>query len=352
MEMDKRAVGMRVSEIRREKGLTLEEFGKIVDNAGKSTVSKWERGSTVPNNKRLKIIAEIGNTTLDRLMYGSILDFILYNLESLAPEKDSNFVPVITGGQLASLAKELEKNDIKISNIEGIKKTIEDMLPHWKDEFQKTLNNYLKYITNHKEYKRDVYEMLEASGSSFDHLGLKEIDNIFVNGENLSFEEKIYLSSGIEDIHSNLEAIVNDSAFFFDTDAFMINEEHFIKNVGELNLDELEKQAVFYKENNTPFPNRETHYEILVCVGNNNKCSLLKKNNHVLLHYFPHFKWEFLNKYFKETHITLVSEDGLYLGFLNTNLIFNSTKDNEFFSVDLNDGLKNYSIFPTAAIFY
>ncbi|MEH6892135.1 helix-turn-helix transcriptional regulator, partial [Bacillus sp. JJ864] len=40
---------MRIAEIRRDKGLTLEEFGKLVDNAGKSIVSKWEKGSTIPN---------------------------------------------------------------------------------------------------------------------------------------------------------------------------------------------------------------------------------------------------------------------------------------------------------------
>lgn len=44
MEINKEAVGIRIKQIRLEKGLTLEEFGKLVDNASKSIVSKWERG--------------------------------------------------------------------------------------------------------------------------------------------------------------------------------------------------------------------------------------------------------------------------------------------------------------------
>lgn len=44
IEINKEAVGIRIKQIRLEKGLTLEEFGKLVDNASKSIVSKWERG--------------------------------------------------------------------------------------------------------------------------------------------------------------------------------------------------------------------------------------------------------------------------------------------------------------------
>lgn len=54
MNVDKEALGMRISNIRKSKGLTLEAFGELIDDAGKSAVSKWEKGITIPNNKRLK----------------------------------------------------------------------------------------------------------------------------------------------------------------------------------------------------------------------------------------------------------------------------------------------------------
>lgn len=77
MKIDKKAVGMRISQIRKSKGLTLEEFGKLVDNAGKSIVSKWERGITVPNNERLKRISEIANVSTTYLTTGKYTEYDL-----------------------------------------------------------------------------------------------------------------------------------------------------------------------------------------------------------------------------------------------------------------------------------
>ena len=57
MNIDKTALGNRIQLIRKELGKTLKDFGKLVDDADKSLVSRWEKGLTVPNNKRLKIIA-------------------------------------------------------------------------------------------------------------------------------------------------------------------------------------------------------------------------------------------------------------------------------------------------------
>lgn len=48
-------IGKRIKELRKEKGMTLEELGNKV-GAGKSTVRKWEEG-IVENMKRDKIIA-------------------------------------------------------------------------------------------------------------------------------------------------------------------------------------------------------------------------------------------------------------------------------------------------------
>lgn len=66
--MDKQTVGKRIANIRKELGLTLEEFGKKVHDANKSIVSKWERGDTLPSNKRIKRIAEIGGTSTEELL--------------------------------------------------------------------------------------------------------------------------------------------------------------------------------------------------------------------------------------------------------------------------------------------
>ena len=72
MEIDKKLVGERISVIRKSLGLTMEQFGHRVLNADRSLVSKWERGKVVPNNARVKIIAELGSISVNELLYGKL----------------------------------------------------------------------------------------------------------------------------------------------------------------------------------------------------------------------------------------------------------------------------------------
>ena len=77
--IDKIEVGNRINQIRLSKGDTLEEFGiriarvlNVSSNKApsKSNVSKWEAGSSLPNKARLKAIADIGDITVEELLYG------------------------------------------------------------------------------------------------------------------------------------------------------------------------------------------------------------------------------------------------------------------------------------------
>lgn len=90
--MDKTAIGIRIKNIRQKKGLNQNEFGKLVLDAHKSLVSKWEKGQSLPNNERLKKIAELGETTVEYLLYGSLDDYarnLLNDLEKELNEDDS-----------------------------------------------------------------------------------------------------------------------------------------------------------------------------------------------------------------------------------------------------------------------
>lgn len=59
-----KTIGSRIKLIRSNLGLSMEEFGKMLNPvATKGTVSKWENGKYIPNNERLKTIADLGNTT-------------------------------------------------------------------------------------------------------------------------------------------------------------------------------------------------------------------------------------------------------------------------------------------------
>ncbi len=69
--IDKKAVGRRIKQIRINKGCTLEAFGKLDNlNTSKSIVLRWENGTSLPNQSRLEIIAKLGNMTVNELLYG------------------------------------------------------------------------------------------------------------------------------------------------------------------------------------------------------------------------------------------------------------------------------------------
>ena len=69
MFVNKEAVGKRILQIRKKYGYSMQKFGEIIDNAPKGSVNSWEKGVNLPNEKRLKQIATLGNMTLNELLY-------------------------------------------------------------------------------------------------------------------------------------------------------------------------------------------------------------------------------------------------------------------------------------------
>ena len=68
--INKKQVGRRIMAIRKRNFLTLIEFaGKI--GASKSSVSDWEKGFRLPPEATLTKIAIMGNTSVDKLLYGN-----------------------------------------------------------------------------------------------------------------------------------------------------------------------------------------------------------------------------------------------------------------------------------------
>lgn len=76
-DINKLALGKRIKNIRVTRKDTLETFAQAIQvetnhtlKTTKSNVSKWEKGSNIPNDITLKAIADLGNTTVDYLIYG------------------------------------------------------------------------------------------------------------------------------------------------------------------------------------------------------------------------------------------------------------------------------------------
>ena len=68
--INKKQVGRRIMTIRKRNYLTLIEFAQKI-GASKSSVSDWEKGFRLPPEVALTKIAILGNTTVDKLLYGN-----------------------------------------------------------------------------------------------------------------------------------------------------------------------------------------------------------------------------------------------------------------------------------------
>ena len=63
----RKPIGQKIKAIRKSLGYSQLEFSKVV-GATKSAVANWENGYNHPNNDRLKVIAGLGNTTVNQLL--------------------------------------------------------------------------------------------------------------------------------------------------------------------------------------------------------------------------------------------------------------------------------------------
>lgn len=87
------SLAQKIKEIRLQTGMTGEQFGnKFNPIATKSSVSKWEQGLNRPNSKRLKRIAELGNTTVDELLKSEYR--ICPNCKYDVIKKEFNYCPI------------------------------------------------------------------------------------------------------------------------------------------------------------------------------------------------------------------------------------------------------------------
>lgn len=80
MDIDKKKVGLRIKSIRINRKESTADFAKNFDpEASDSLVSRWERGVNLPNNIRIKRIADLGDITVEELLYGKKLEIASFD---------------------------------------------------------------------------------------------------------------------------------------------------------------------------------------------------------------------------------------------------------------------------------
>ena len=169
LKVNKRNVGLRIRQIRNSLNLTLEEFGKIFSsdvnnklNAGKSNVSTWERGDSLPNKQRLDIIAKKGNMTVNELLYGSIDEFLDNNLVSILEYQTGNKISSNEEYSIARLQfkKWLEDRNITLENIHYIYDYIDQNNASW-NPWNIDIN-YLETMENIRvNMQKETYQLVE-----------------------------------------------------------------------------------------------------------------------------------------------------------------------------------------------
>ncbi len=153
MEAKNIDVGYRIKSIRQSKGKTTKEFGEIIDGASDSLVSRWERGVNLPNNKRLKIIAEYGGITVDELLYGSLESYcysIFLNIENEVSDKG---LPTPPAYYLSMMKIKNEVSKIENAFKQGFDDVEKRNLSYEdKNEIERIMKNSIERITFHQEY--------------------------------------------------------------------------------------------------------------------------------------------------------------------------------------------------------
>lgn len=264
INIDKKAVGQRIKNIRLNKGMTLEEFGKLF-NADKSIVYYWEKGKTTPNKERIKTISKIGNISINELLYGSITEIIENNIDLICKELGINLLDFLG---LYNDVGELISEDINITSdtvfydiIRYFKKSIEDLKKEYLDNIKRTLNIenlqynldniFLSQTIGNEKYKQitTIEDLKNFYNLYIDNLSIVDIydnmidllnfnEEIYKNRKNLSielFDNFLYQNKIIEDIK---KILTNNTDIKKENIEIIKNK---LKEVGEVNNQLIQK---------------------------------------------------------------------------------------------------------------
>lgn len=139
----KRKIGSKIRDIRKKKKMSMENFGKLFEPpASKGVVSNWENDYNYPNNERLVRIAELGNISVDELLYGSLDDYARRLLDELEDELQED--ESIKKGVIPLIISDIERrlfSDFFHSEFKN-KESLELEFTEYKDSALKTWTNF------------------------------------------------------------------------------------------------------------------------------------------------------------------------------------------------------------------
>lgn len=109
MKPNKKEVGLRIKDIRKKLGYSMEEFGEIVSQSPRSSVNSWEKGVSIPRKDKLEKIALLGDTTPQQILYG---DFETYAHDLISKKTNYEIPKELESVMIQGLKEQLPDIDI------------------------------------------------------------------------------------------------------------------------------------------------------------------------------------------------------------------------------------------------
>ncbi|GGA98749.1 XRE family transcriptional regulator [Macrococcus hajekii] len=248
MEVDKKNLGNTIKNIRLKLGMTMEEFGKKINFANKSVVSKWEQGTSIPSAERLKIIADLSGLTVEELLYGE--DKKLKDVGNTIYNDLLKFYPqnTHTGRALRYFNDEMRerfllagvKHILSESHVFNNCKTIDEFLIQYrsvKSLNEKTIyafytrsivNLFIEaYVTEVKCNSNFIFSTLYKLNETINYFrSFQKSEHIESAEYNISDNQKIYFDTEKVTINPDLENEIHDILLQADHDLRLLMDKY------------------------------------------------------------------------------------------------------------------------------
>lgn len=178
---DLNEVGKRIRKIRGD--YSLGEFGFLAERTSKSAVHNWENGKSLPNKERLKVIAVLGRTTVQWILYGDFPDYIrtLFTINSTPYSTIKEWYSEWGNGEGEKIFQSYESAREEIQQA-IIEKTIDEVkqydwsysdVHHVTDVFATVVNSVLKrnrYSDNLPPETKEIISAIEKQNLTEDEI--------------------------------------------------------------------------------------------------------------------------------------------------------------------------------------
>lgn len=164
--MDKEQLGQRIKEIRMKKGLKQDEFGKLINDATKSMVSKWERGITSPSSDRQKVLIELGESVGVTLFPSNDLEELQKFIEREYSDVYDEYIKLQlreSGDRFRRLLDITDKDSLKVEAVNHVlSRSLEERLSP--DQIEEQLYDYLNVRFNEMllEFPQSDLEVIDV----------------------------------------------------------------------------------------------------------------------------------------------------------------------------------------------